>query len=301
MRLATLIVTFLVLGQAGAALGEMKIDQKLPSPALGKDLIYNIYLPDVGSSESRLPVAYLLHGLGGGRHEWRRDGRVADTLDRLIAAGELAPLIAVMPEAGKSWYVDSARFGGEGDYERAIVQDLIPGIDATYPTVGDARHRAIAGNSMGGHGALRLAFGHPDLFASVAALSPGIWKPGGVSWRSGPAGETPEERENWYPKTTGETFNFEVFKAQSPFALLGQAASRRPPLNILLAVGDDDVWKLYDGTVEMFTELRRAGLKPELRVADGGHDWRYWRTIVPEVFKFFDNNWSATTQRQSGK
>ena len=76
-------------------------------------------------------MAYLLHGLGGGRHEWRRDGRVADTLDRLIAAGELAPLIAVMPEAGKSWYVDSARFGGEGDYERAIVQDLIPGIDAT--------------------------------------------------------------------------------------------------------------------------------------------------------------------------
>ena len=79
----------------------MKIDQNLPSPALGKDLIYNIYLPDVGSSESRLPVVYLLHGLGGGRHEWRRDGRVADTLDRLIAAGELAPLIAVMPEAGK--------------------------------------------------------------------------------------------------------------------------------------------------------------------------------------------------------
>ena len=72
-------------------------------------------------------------------------------------------------------------------------------------------------------------------------------------------------------------------------------------MNILLAVGDDDFWRLYDGTVEMFTELRRAGLKPELRVADGGHDWDYWRTVAPEVFKFFDRNWSATKQRQTGK
>lgn len=269
--------------------GELLIDRTLPSPALGGDIRYSVYLPSsAGPAGARFPVVYLLHGLGGGQREWLRGGQVDEMLDRLIGTGSIEPTIAVMPEAGKSWYVDSRRFGGPGDYETAIVRDLVAGIDANYPTLAEAQHRGIAGISMGGHGALRLAFAYPDVFSAVAALSPGIWLPGGVSERTGPATEAPADRERWYPRTTGETFDLDTFDTQSPFALVDDVARLERPPAIFLAVGDDDYWKLHDGTVEMYIELRRAGLTPELRVADGGHDWEYWRGVTGEALRFLD-------------
>ncbi|WP_157961675.1 alpha/beta hydrolase [Acuticoccus kandeliae] len=273
----------------GADAGDLRLNSQIDSDALGRPFLYNIYLPDGHDApDAAFPVVYLLHGFGGGRHEWAEGGRLAEQLDRMIAAGEIAPVIAVMPEAGKSWYVDSARFGGEGDYETAIVADLVPAIDRAYPTRKTAAGRAIAGNSMGGHGALRLAFRHPDMFGAVAALSPGVWRPDALSWATGPAADPPQEREKWFPRTTGTTFDMEVFKAQSPFASVAAVGALEAPPRILLAVGDDDYWQLHDGTVDMYIALREVGLKPELRVSDGAHDWNYWRPMVPVVFHFFD-------------
>ena len=279
------------LAAAAAMAGEVREDERLPSPALGGEIAYTVYLPDGhGAADARFPVVYLLHGYGGGQREWFRGG-LAETLDRLIAAGEIAPVIAVSPEADKSWYVDSARWGGPGDYATAIVRDLVDGIDRTYATVTDRGHRAVAGNSMGGHGALRLAFFHPDRFGQVAALSPAIFKPGGVSWALGPQLLAPETLDDWYPRTTGETFDPQVFRAQSPFARVAEVAAHPAPPRILLAVGDDDYFDLQDGTVEMYLELRAHGLEPELRVRDGGHDWRLWGALIPDVFRFLDAGW----------
>jgi S-formylglutathione hydrolase FrmB len=85
----------------------------------------------------------------------------------------------------------------------------------------------------------------------------------------------------------------ETFNAQSPFALIGNAAQQERPVDVFLAVGDDDYFTLYDGTVEMYIELRRIGLKPELRVSDGGHNWKFWRLMIEDVFQFFDVNLRA--------
>lgn len=291
-KLRTAVFVWLAIGGCASA-GEVLFDQALPSPVLGGEIRYSIYLPSATSKNERFPTIYLLHGLGAGQREWMRGGRIDETLDRLIENGVIAPMIAVMPDAGKSWYVDSAQFGGPGNYETAISRDLINGIDERYPTVADANRRGVAGISMGGHGALRLAFRYPEVFSAVAALSPGIWLPGGVSEASGPANETPQQREKWYPRTTGETFDLDVFNRQSPFAYLDDLVDLEHPPEILLAVGDDDYWKLHDGTVEMYIELRRVDLEPELRVSDGGHDWEYWRSVTEDVLKFFNRRFSG--------
>ncbi|MEM6677522.1 MAG: alpha/beta hydrolase family protein [Pseudomonadota bacterium] len=285
IRAALLALALLTL-PAGA--GDLRQDLSIESAALGRPLPYSLYLPDAAADPTRrFPVVYLLHGYNGGQYEWARGGRIEAMLDAMIAAGEIPPLIVVMPEAGTSWYVDSAQFGGQGDYETAITEDLVAAIDAAWPTRPTAHHRAIAGNSMGGHGALRLAMLRPDVFVATAGLSPAIWRPGGVSALSGPGARDAASRERWYPKTTGETFELAVFNLQSPFALVERAAAAKPPPAILLAVGDDDFFGLYDGTVELYIDLRRAGLKPELRVGDGGHDWDYWRGAAAEAFRFF--------------
>lgn len=290
-----LAVLGLLLSTAAASAGEVRAGLIAPSTALGRGLTYAIYLPETRADGERFPVVYLLHGYGASSREWIDNGRIGETLDGLIAAGEIDPLIAVMPDADKSWYVDSASYGGPGDYETAIVRDLVGEIDARYSTIADPAHRALAGNSMGGFGALRLAFFHPDTFAAVAALSPAIFAPDGSSSHEGQLAATQEELDRWYPATFGATFAPAIYRAQSPFARVEDIARRERPPRVLLSVGDDDFFGLYFGTLDMFEALRRAGIDAELRVVDGGHDWRVWRPAAVEALRFFDAGWRPQT------
>lgn len=292
-RWLVLLALAVMLAPAAAAAGEVRENQQARSPALGRPLPYTVYLPDgYDTPGARFPVLYVLHGYGGGQREWFLGG-LAEALDRLIASGAIRPLIAVAPEAGQSWYVDSARFGGPGDYETAIAVDLVAHVERTWPALGGREHRAIAGNSMGGHGALRLAFAHPERYGQVAALSPAIWRPGGVSWSLSPQILRPEGLEQWFPRTTGESFDWQVFRAQSPFALVARMAAMPEPPRVLLAAGDDDYFGLQDGTAELYLELRAHGLRPELRVFDGGHDWGLWGRLLDDMLRFIDQGWPA--------
>ena len=150
---------------------------------------------------------------------------------------------------------------------------------------------------MGGHGALRLAFRYPDTFMSVVAFAPAIWKPGGVSDGNSPMKLlSPDQREAWFPNTTGQSFDPEIQKQQSPFASLSDLSEMSNPPAVMLAVGDDDYFDFHDGTVEMYIELRRLALEPELRVTDGGHDAAFIRSVLPDAFAFFDEQFIAARQ-----
>ena len=73
---------------------------------------YRVYLPPGYTEGTRhYPSLYLLHGMGGSDREWQDLG-IASAADRLIAAGQIAPLIIVMPEGARSYWVDQAS-GGE--------------------------------------------------------------------------------------------------------------------------------------------------------------------------------------------
>ena len=69
---------------------------------------------------------------------------------------------------------------------------------------------------------------------------------------------------------------------------------RNAPVDVFLAVGDDDYWTLCDVTVETYIEFRHIGLKPELRARVGAHDWKFRRLMIEDVFQFFDANLRAT-------
>ena len=275
-----------------ASAGEIRADLRASSPALGGEIAFTIYLPDGHEAPgATFPVVYLLHGFGGSQAEWFRGGRIAGLLDRLISSGEIAPLIAVAPSAGKSWYVNSARYGGPGDYETAIARDLVSAVDRAWPTRAGRDGRAIAGLSMGGHGALRLGLGYPETFGAIAALSPAIWKPGGVSWRLSPQFGDAEALEKWFPRTAGERFDRDLLDAQSPFARVASAARHDPPPRVWLGVGDDDYFDLQDGTAEMYLDLRAHGFTPEFRVIDGKHDWPTWRRMTEDMIRWIAATW----------
>jgi len=137
-----------------------------------------VVLPRSCSREAarRYPVVFVLAGFAGSGQSFLNWKSWAPTLpeqiDRLREEGKIGDVIAVFPDAftvyGGSQYLNSA---ATGRYEDMVVQDLVGWVDSRYPTLAAARHRAIAGKSSGGYGALVLGMRHPDVFSAVVCHS----------------------------------------------------------------------------------------------------------------------------------
>jgi S-formylglutathione hydrolase FrmB len=282
------VLAALLISATSAWAGDLRIGLSFESGALHAPMRFSLYLPDAyaGEPERQFPVVYLLHGYGGNEREWTERGRVGRMLDTLIGSGEIPPVIAVMPYAAKSWYVDSAALGGPGDYETAIMRDLIGHIESQYRALSERRARAIAGLSMGGYGALRMAFFHPERFVAVASLSGALYETVGIPGVDRSAVSAMEEAEKWYHGAYGRPFDIGAYIARSPFSRIDQLRRMKVPPKILITAGDDDYFKFYEGGCALFAALRRAGLAAELRVDDGGHDWDLWRRQFPDVMRF---------------
>jgi enterochelin esterase family protein len=134
-----------------------------------------VYLPPgYDDGGERYPSVYLLAGFTGRGafmlNDSGFDETIQERLDRLLAAGQIAPMIVVMPDGftryGGSQYLNSS---ATGRYEDHLIDEVIPYIDRHFRT--DPTRRAIAGKSSGGFGALVQAMRHPDLFAAVASHS----------------------------------------------------------------------------------------------------------------------------------
>jgi putative tributyrin esterase len=129
------------------------------SQALQKQTAAYVLLPDVGKPP--YPVLYLLHGLSDDHTIWLR----RTSIERYLAN---LPLIVVMPDGGRGFYTDAeAGFA----YGQAIGTELIERIDRTFPTRAERDGRSVAGLSMGGYGAFRLALGNPELYCAAVSHS----------------------------------------------------------------------------------------------------------------------------------
>jgi enterochelin esterase-like enzyme len=135
-----------------------------------------IYTPPGYSADTKYPVLYLLHGIGGDEEEWRRGGNPNVILDNLIADKKAAPMIIVMPNGraqtddrpGSNAMATAPAFG---KFDKDLIGDLIPFIEAKYSVIKDRESRALAGLSMGGGQSLNFGLGNLDTFAWVGGFS----------------------------------------------------------------------------------------------------------------------------------
>jgi S-formylglutathione hydrolase FrmB len=281
----------------------------IQSAALGRPLAVAIYRPDDPPPPSGWPVLYLLHGLNGGYRDWPSLGGIQETLDRLIAARRIRPMVVVMPDAGNSWYVDSAAIGGPGNFETAILDDLPQAIEQDLPVRRQRGGRAIAGLSMGGFGALRLAFKSPDRYCAVASLSGAIWQnmpledPGEATVhasgrdyfrRVDPAtiisGVDRPPGAGHFGGVFGKPFDAQRFNAANVFTLLAeqlQVGARLPA--IYLTVGDHDSHNLWRGSIALYETLMADNVNVDFRVTGGDHAWSLWRKSIEDALVFVDS------------
>lgn len=234
------------------------------SPSLDRDMHYLVLLPPDYRNGHRFPVLYLLHGLYGDYKNW-------DTRTAIESYAKTMSLLIVMPDADDSWYTNSATVSRD-KFEDYIAQDLIAEIDRKYRTIPEKRARAIAGLSMGGYGAVKLALKHPDLFAFAASLSGAF----------NAAGDLDRLRPEFRAKL------LEVF---------GNAANPTRTENdvfLLLKTAHDDLYfYLACGTGDFFLDTNRAlaaqlssqKVLYEYHETAGGHTWEYWDSALNPVLQ----------------
>ena len=133
------------------------------------------------NKKERFPVLYLQHGWGENETSWPNQGCAGLIMDNLIAAGKIKPFIIVMTYG----MTNDIRFGGireftAEDFEKVLVDELVPFIDANFQTKADKWNRAMAGLSMGGMETKLITLRRPEVFGSYGLLSGGQYEPSDI-------------------------------------------------------------------------------------------------------------------------
>lgn len=261
----TKIFSCLMLGLVAFTASAAKVDTvSVPTSNLETPMTILVVTPDNLSDDERCPVVYALHGYSGDYNDWQRhQPRIKDMADRY-------KMIIVHPDGRDSWYMDSPA-NPKVKMETFFIEDLVPFVDANYPTIADRSKRAITGLSMGGHGALYLAFRHPDVFGNAGSMSGGVdIRPFPNHWNlDNVLGRAEEYPERW-----------------EAAAVVNHVKDIKPgQLNIYIDCGVDDFFaKVND---DLHRALLEAGIDHDYVSRPGAHTWPYWNNSILHHLLFF--------------
>lgn len=266
----------------------------MPSLALGHPIPVTLYLPDKAAMASgQLPVIILLHGVNSQGMDWVTRGQIQTILDHLIAGRRMPPVIVAMPSTGTSWYVDSADIGGPGNYETAIGSELPAWLSAHWNARSDREGKAIAGYSMGAFGALHIAFGHPENWASAGSLS------GTFLTVVGNQAAIPALNHRLIAGAFGTPFDRDRLLKASPVTLARTLRPReRPAPAVFIGCGTRDQLHLTSETNGMIDELHQLGIPLATDIIDGGHDWKTWKHLLPDALVFIGEHFDRKTRTE---
>lgn len=256
----------------------------LKSEILNEERKYAIYLPpDYNSSERSYPVLYLLHPAGPkgtlpNQKGWINYGNLKFFMDDAIAKGDITPMIVVTPDANfgtkhVSYFNDPQ---DSFNFENFFFEEFIPYIEKTYRCRTERGSRAIAGASMGGGAAFFYALHRPDLFSISCPLSAAI------------RGYDKNYIAQRYPNI-GNAELMEWYRQYDVYELFKQIPDKdKSSIIWYIACGDDDA--LSPNNVLLHVDLKEMNIPHEFRMQDGQHNWRYWRSILPDVLYFISSN-----------
>jgi putative tributyrin esterase len=249
--------------------------EKLNSKLLEREVPYRILLPRsyFNSNETvRCPVLYLLHGLAGHFDNWTDKTKIA----QYAAAYNF---IIVMPEGADGWYTDSATVPND-KYESYIVRELIPEIDKKFRTIADRNHRAIAGLSMGGYGAIKFGLKYPEMFSVVGSFSGALnaTSPSALDIAPGWKELIDSLASVYGPENSQTRKDNDIYRM-----LTEVSADKVKTLPfIYLDCGTEDT--LIKPNRDFDALLLDKKVPHEFRERPGKHEWPYWDQQVQEFF-----------------
>lgn len=296
LRLARILLCFSLLGSAAA---QSRIDCSALNSRILKRLVhYCVYLPsgyDAGASEHpvrRYPILYFLHGLGDNEQTLFNSGGWT-LLDDLRHEHQMGDFLIVAPEGRRSFYINSA--DGTDRYSDFFLTEFLPQIEGKYRVRAGRAGRAISGISMGGYGALRFAFAHPELFSAVSAQSAALITQSPQELDA--AGQTGAPLTGVLGPVFGKPIDVKHWNENNPFALAKKNAVGLRKMAIYFNCGQDDNYGFEKGAAALHDELVKERVKHEYHAYPGDHSLTYFLSHFAEVMEFHSRAFELQSPR----
>lgn len=258
------------------------------SKILGRQVNYCTVLPpgyDAGKTH-RYPVLYLLHGLGDNEQFLIHDGGF-NLIEDLWERNQLAEFVIATPAAEATFYINS-RDGHR--YEDFFLQEFVPLIEQRYRVTPARASRGVAGISMGGYGALHIAFRHARLFGSVGAHSAALLE-------KLPVIRSPDSRQLVRLRILGGAFGVPFdpafWKRNDPLTLARTA--NLAGLRIYFDCGSQDDYGFDAGAAALDQVLASRHVPHEFHLYPGRHNWAYFAEHLPSLLQFHAKSFTSGT------
>jgi len=209
------------------------------------------------------PVVYIQHGGGEDHRGWMEQGRTAQIMDNLIAAGKAVPMIVVSSnsnvQARSGGFGGGYSWAGMQNFRNEMIDNIIPFVEKNYRVKKDRKSRAMCGLSMGGGQSFYIGLRSPEVFANVGVFSTGMF--GGIRGAS----NFDLEKEVPGMLTDTKKFNqqFDVF---------------------FVSCGEQDPRITY--TRNIVKEMRNGGVEVRFNSYPGDHEWQVWRKSLHEFAQY---------------
>ena len=285
-RVRSVVFLLFALLAAGSAHSQERADCRVfHSTTLKAPVRFCVYLPATysapGTQTRKYPVLYLLHGLGGNEQAAALDGEwnLLQDLRRQNLVGEF---LVVAPDGGGTFYINS--LDNKTPYADFFLREFIPFIERTYRIRAGRSARGITGFSMGGYGAFRTAFAHPELFGSASSHSGALTRlpPAGLVAGAGSGNIAAELLASVFGSPIDRVF----WDQNSPFLLARKNAAGLAKMKIYFDCGTEDSYGFYRGASELHQTLDSLKIAHEFHLYPGGHNVRYLLAHRDASFEF---------------
>jgi S-formylglutathione hydrolase FrmB len=263
------------------------------SKCIGAAERYSVFLPPSFSKDASrtYPVVYFLHGLNNDETSWtvERYGHFQNTLEQMMISGKLPEFIMVHPRGDSSFYCNY--IDGSKRYEDLVTQELLAFMETNYRARKGRENRSIAGTSMGGYGALKIAMKYPDRYAAAVGQSPIIF-PG-----SNPLALSEEVKTsrfysffiNMLNPIFGDPLRQDLWDANNPLVLAQK--QKLDGLKIYFDYGTDDRYipmvHLDEGSKALDRILTDSNVPHTFKIRPGEpHGWQLIAAHLDETLPF---------------
>jgi S-formylglutathione hydrolase FrmB len=226
-------------------------------------------------------VLYFLHGLGDNEQTLFNSGGWT-LLDDLRHQGKMGDFLIVAPEGRRSFYVNSA--DGTVRYGDFLLREFIPYIEGRYRIRARRDSRAISGISMGGYGALRFAFAHPEMVSAVSAQSAALITQ--TPQELDAAGRTGAPILKTLTPVFGNPIDAAHWSENNPFLLARKNSVALKKLSIYFNCGQEDNYGFEKGAEALHAQLEKQGVTHEYHSYPGDHSLLYFLSHFAEVMEF---------------